>query len=145
MNLYILFVYGNFDTHEEVEFFCNEVLGDSEHIEKIKYVIENLSSIIVIFETKRDVNVISNEISLLLINDYVLYYFMFKVNDLIISHLPEKIKSLIFKPMSDAVDNKIEINFVKNLDIDDLLDKIKTEGIESLTKEEKKFLDNFGN
>ena len=54
MNTYLLFIYGTFENHEEIDFFCMDVLSDSEVIKSLKYVIENGENIIVIFETDVD-------------------------------------------------------------------------------------------
>jgi hypothetical protein len=63
------------------------------------------------------------------------------------AHLPEQVKDFIFKPLPES--SAIEINYIKNppkeLDLDEVLDKIDKMGISSLTEEEKKFLDNFEN
>ena len=40
MNTYILFIYGNFEDREDIEFFCAEVFP-SESIVSVKYIIEN--------------------------------------------------------------------------------------------------------
>ncbi len=40
---------------------------------------------------------------------------------------------------------KVELPIIKNYDVDNILEKISEFGIDSITKEEKDFLDNFGN
>jgi hypothetical protein len=64
---------------------------------------------------------------------------------MITAHLPEQLKDFIFKPVIEPLSIKIE--YIKsetpNLDLDDVLEKINKNGLDSLTVEEKKFLDNF--
>ena len=51
MKTYILFIFGMFDDHEDIEYFCTEVLAESKVIESVRFVIENSQNIIVIFES----------------------------------------------------------------------------------------------
>jgi hypothetical protein len=147
MNTYILFVFGTFEDHDDIEYFCLDVLGDSPKINSIKYVIENNKNIIIIFESDIDIPNLEEEIHPLLNNDNVNFYFMFEKEGLVLSYIPQSVKDLIFKPKSDITEIIIEDDIIQNnkLDLDELLDKIKKRGVESLTKEEKKFLDNFEN
>jgi hypothetical protein len=93
--------------------------------------------------------VLSNEIHLLSKNDSVKFYFLIEKPSLVSVYLPETINDYIFKPStSDPL--MIKVEYQKNtevqradLNLDDVLDKIDYYGIESLTPEEKKFLDNF--
>ena len=64
-------------------------------------------------------------------------------------YLPDTINDFIFKP-SSSDPLMIKVEYEKNtevkrapLELDDVLDKIDLYGIESLTEEEKNFLDNF--
>ena len=53
MKTYLLFLFSNFQDHEDVEFFCLDVLGASTVISKVRFVIEDSSkSIIIIFESE---------------------------------------------------------------------------------------------
>lgn len=145
MRTYILFIFGDFEDHEDVEYFCMEVLGRSDQIVSIKYVIDHHhNNMVVIFDSGVEEEKLKNEISNLLNTDNISTYFMFKKENLLLSYIPEEIKNLIFKPTSDLL--KIEVNLIKTqkeLNLDDILDKIEKNGIDSLTIEEKKFLDNF--
>jgi hypothetical protein len=71
MKTYILFIFGMFDDHEDIEYFCTEVLAESKVIESVRFVIENSQNIIVIFDSEFDHKNISNELFGLLINDNV--------------------------------------------------------------------------
>ena len=66
---------------------------------------------------------------------------------MIAAHLPEKVKEFIFGRVDDQY---LMVKYSRpkktiSLDVDQILDKIKTDGIDSLTIEEKKFLDDFEN
>jgi hypothetical protein len=63
--------------------------------------------------------------------------------------LPLEVKNFIFKPATENQIVKVEYDKPSKpteiMDLDQLLDKIKQMGVESLTIEEKNFLDNFEN
>jgi hypothetical protein len=135
-----------FEDHEDVEYFCMDVIGDLPCIKEVRYVIENFQNIIVIFDSEDDKPDISNELFGALQNDNVKFYFLFERENLITAHIPEEVKDFIYKPDKK---NIMEVEYKRpvkeNFDLDELLDKIEKQGIDSLTPEEKKFLDNFEN
>jgi hypothetical protein len=140
-----------FEDHEDIEFFCTEILSDVPVINKVRYVIENSQNIIVIFDSDSDYKTISTELFGALSGDTVKFYFIFDRDSLVTAHLPQQVKDFIFKPQTEE-DLIIRIEYDKNniinessMDLDDLLDKIDKMGIDSLTPEEKNFLDNFEN
>lgn len=148
MKTYILFLFGNFDDHEDIEFFCMNVIAESKSVSSLKYVIDNLKNLVVIFDSNVKKEDLIDEIDLLLNNENVLFYFMFEKESLLTSYIPESMANLIFKPIE--LDNvlRIEVNRLENKDkksinLDDILDKIEKSGLDSLTPDEKKFLDNF--
>ena len=147
MNTFILFIFGTFEDHEDIAFFCTEILGGSTAVKSLKYVIESSQNIIVIFDSELEHKELSQELYETLVSDVVKFYFMFERSSLVCAHLPEQVKDFIFKPLPDS--SAIEINYVKNspeeLDLDEVLDKIEKMGMSSLTEEEKNFLDNFDN
>ena len=145
MKTFILFIFGMFEDHEDIEYFCNEILGESMSINSVRYVIENSQNIIVIFDSDVDYKTLSQDLYSLLTNDSVKFYFIFERDSLVSAHLPQQVKDFIFKPKGDSTVMKIEYdkNTNPSMDLDELLDKIEQMGIESLTPEEKKFLDNF--
>jgi hypothetical protein len=61
------------------------------------------------------------------------------LNDFI--YKPQPKNKGMFKVLADRSQNPLE----SPLNLDDILEKIKNQGIDSLTDEEKKFLDDFGN
>jgi len=145
MKTFILFVFGMFEDHEDIEFFCNEVLGEYQSIHSVRYVIENSQNIIVIFDSDTEYKTLSQELYTLLVNDSVKFYFIFDRDNLVSAHLPQQVKDFIFKPgISNTI---IKLDYSREsspaMDLDELLDKIEQMGIESLTIEEKNFLDNF--
>ena len=148
MNTYVLFIFGMFDDHEDVEYFCTDVVGESKVIKSIRFIIENSENIIVIFDSEMDPTEVDRELYTILIDEHIKFYFLFKREDMVTAHLPQQIKDLIFTP---TIDNTIiRVDYEKNkkretLDLDRLLEKIEESGIESLTIEEKNFLDNFEN
>ena len=145
----MLFIYGVFDDQQDIEFFCLEILGKSPFVWSVRYVIENNQNIIVMFDSNEDHGVLSDEIHSLSKNDSVKFYFLTEKNSIVSVFLPETINDFIFKPSSsDPLMIKVEYEKYtevqrESLDLDDVLDKIDLYGIESLTPEEKKFLDNF--
>jgi hypothetical protein len=145
MKTFILFIFGMFEDHEDIEYFCNEILGESPTINSVRYVIENSQNIIVIFDSETDYKTLSQDLYTLLMNDNVKFYFIFDRDSLVTAHLPQQVKDFIFKPSGTST--MIRVDYDKNsspsMDLDELLDKIEQMGIESLTPEEKNFLDNF--
>lgn len=145
MKTFILFIFGLFEDHEDIEFFTIEVLGSSKHIKSVRYVIENSKNIIVIFDSEESDETLSEELDKLLKNDSVLFYFLFEKDGLITTYIPEKIKDIIFKP-TDGI-RKIQIDYREYekppIDLDEILDKVNQHGVGSLTPEEKKYLDDF--
>jgi len=148
MNTYVLFIFGMFDDHEDIEYFCTDVIGESKVIESIRFIIENSENIIVIFDSEMDPTEVDRELYTMLIDEHIKFYFIFQREHMVTAHLPQQIKDLIFTP---TIDNTIiRVDYEKNkkreiLDLDRLLEKIEESGIESLTVEEKNFLDNFEN
>ena len=149
MRSYLLFIYGVFDDHQDIEFFCLEILGKSPFIWSVRYIIENNQNIIIMFDSNEDHGALSEEIHTLSRNDSVKFYFLTEKNSIVSVFLPETINDFIFKP-SSSDPLMIKVEYEKHtevqrekLDLDDVLDKIDLYGIESLTEEEKKFLDNF--
>ena len=145
MKTFILFIFGMFEDHEDIEYFCNEVLTELPTINSIRFVIENSQNVIVIFDSDKDYKTISQDLYTVLVNDNVKFYFIFDRDSLVTAHIPQQVKDFIFKPSGTST--MIRVDYDKNsspsMDLDELLDKIEQTGIESLTPEEKNFLDNF--
>jgi hypothetical protein len=136
-----------FEDHEDIEFFCTDVLSDVESIKKLRYVIENSMNVIVIFDSDSDYKTLSGELFTILgVNENIKLYFIFERDSLVTAHLPQQVKDFIFKPADEDVIMKIQYTKETgspSMDLDDLLEKIEKMGVDSLTPEEKNFLDNF--
>ncbi len=151
MNTYILFVYGNFEDREDIEFFCSDVFP-SESILSVKYIIENNQNIIIIFDSYKEKLELSKELYSFLTPEFVKFYFLFEREKLVTAHIPESMKDFIFKPVENEEINIMKVDFyrpkkdeIPSFTLDDILDKIEKMGVSSLTPEEKNFLDNFEN
>jgi hypothetical protein len=136
-----------FEDHEDVEFFCTEVLGESKSIKSLRYVIENSQNIIVIFDSDNDYFTLSKDLFETLAIENVKFYFLIERDTLVTAHLPAQVKDFIFKPQTENSAMILEYSKKEEdkplMDLDEVLDKIEKWGIESLTIEEKNFLDNF--
>lgn len=147
MKTFILFIFGMFEDHEDVEFFCTEVLGDTKSIKSLRYVIENSQNIIVIFDSDIDYYTLSKDLFESLSIENVKFYFLIERDTLVTAHLPAQVKDFIFKPQIE--NSAMILEYTKKeedvplMDLDEVLEKIEKWGIESLSIEEKNFLDNF--
>ena len=147
MKTFILFIFGMFEDHEDVEFFCTEVLGDTKSIKSLRYIIENSQNIIVIFDSDTEYFELSKDLFESLTIENVKFYFLIERDTLVTAHLPAQVKDFIFKPQTE--NSAMFLEYMKKeedgplMDLDEVLDKIEKWGIESLTLEEKNFLDNF--
>jgi hypothetical protein len=148
MTTYLIFLYGMFDDYEDIEYFCTEVVGEHPVINNLRFVVENSKNLILILDTEARQEELSKELYEILVNDNVKFYFVFRRDEVITAHLPEQVKDFLFSKMEDQY-LRIEYSKPKkepqSLDLDDVLEKIERDGIDSLTKDEKKFLDNFDN
>jgi hypothetical protein len=147
MKTFILFIFGMFEDHEDVEFFCTEVLGDTKSIKSLRYVIENSQNIIVIFDSDTDYFTLSKDLFESLSIENVKFYFLIERDTLVTAHLPAQVKDFIFKPQIE--NSAMILEYTKKeedvplMDLDEVLEKIEKSGIGSLSIEEKNFLDNF--
>ena len=148
MGSYILFIFGAFEDHEDLEFFC------LEHFTKvsesgIKFVIESGGNCVIIFDSEKDKKALTKDVKDTLAIEHIKFYLMFEKDKVFFAELPESLSNFIFKPAEtnkeDETPIKIRITYLDtNYDLDEILDKIQVSGIESLTDGEKNFLDEFG-
>jgi hypothetical protein len=150
MKTYLLFLFANFEDHEDIEFFCLDVLGVSPKVAKVRFVIEDTSkSIIVIFESESTRKELSEELHNIISMEDVKFYFLFERESIYSANLPIQLKDFMFKPNEEHSSLRLEYNKNKegdvdeNMDLDNILEKIEEQGIDSLTPDEKKFLDSF--
>jgi len=154
MKTYLLFLFANFEDHEDIEFFCLEVLGVSPKISKVRFVIEDTSkSIIVIFESESTRKELSEELHNIISMEDVKFYFLFERESIYSANLPIQMKDFMFKPSEEHSSLRLEYEKKgkgeepndETMDLDNILEKIEQQGLESLTPDEKKFLDGFQN
>jgi len=146
MKTYILFIFGMFEDQEDVDYFCTQVMGDIPILKSLRFIVEKEQNIIAIFESDIEEEKLTQELYLLLVNDNVKFYFMFDRDTMVTNFLPGEVRNFIFNPHIENVIIKIDYpKYNKTLDLDQVLDKIKETGVDSLTPEEKNFLDNFEN
>lgn len=145
MKSYILFIYGSFEDHEELQFFCMEHFNQVTE-KGVKYVIESLGNCIIIFDTEKDKETLIKDLKSALDIEQIKFYFIFEKESLIWTEIPEALREFMFKPQEGSHDAfKITIRKLdKNFDLDEILEKIQELGIDGLTEDEKKFLDEFG-
>ena len=150
MKTYLLFLYANFEDHEYVEFFCTEILGHSPVIKKVRFVIEDSTkNVIIIFESDSNRKDLSEELHNILTKEKIKFYFLFDRSSIYSANLPVQMKDFMFKPKEEHTSLRLEYdktqedNILKPMDLDTILEKIDEFGVESLSPEEKKFLDSF--
>ena len=95
-------------------------------------------------------NELAKELYSFLTPEFVKFYFLFEREKLVTAHIPESMKDFIFKPVENEEINIMKVDFYRpkkdetpSFTLDDILDKIEKMGVDSLTPEEKNFLDNF--
>ena len=152
MKTYFLFLNAFFKTHEESEVFSFDVLGKCSLVKKVRFVMEeSTKNLIIIFESDSPKKELSNELHKILSQETLKFYFLFDRNDIHGAKLPSQMKEFMFKPQEEHTSLIIEYEetteekSLKNVDLDTILEKIGEFGIESLTPNEKNFLDNFKN
>jgi predicted metal-dependent TIM-barrel fold hydrolase len=145
MKSYILFIYGAFEDHEDLEFFCLEHFTQVSE-SGVKYVIESLGNCIIIFDSDKDKETLIEDLKKLLDLEHIRFYFIFEKENVFWAEIPEALREFIFKPQNSSHDAfKVSIRKLnKKFDLDDILEKIQDQGMDSLTEDEKKFLDEFG-
>jgi hypothetical protein len=124
----------------------------SESIVSVKYIIENNQNIIIIFDSDKEKMELAKELFSFLTPEHIKFYFLFEREKLVTAHIPESMKDFIFKPAELDEINVMKIDFHRtskeeppSFSLDDILEKIESMGVSSLTPEEKNFLDNFEN
>ena len=143
MKSYILFLYGEFEDVSDIEFFINEIISEIASLTEIRFVVQNFKSIIVIFNSDNSPKELDDDFSLLVDLEQVSYYMLFNLNNIVSFVIPESLNNIIFKPQKTKINDELnEEN--RKFDLDEILEKISKNGINSISQEEKKFLDDFG-
>lgn len=145
METYVLFFSGNFKTRKELELFTAGSFITIPGIFSIKFIIEKRESLIAIFDSELEEELLKDQIRISLENEPIKFYFLFNLKSIIDRKLPEEIMNIIYNEIP-----KDSIFFIEviskdedDFDIDEILEKIEKNGIKSLTKAEKHFLDHF--
>jgi len=136
-----------FEDTEDIEFYCNEVLLENPAVKSLRFIVENSKNLIVILDSDKTQKELSKSLHKDLLDQNVKFYFIFRRDEVVAAHIPEQVKKFIYGEVSDE-EKYIMVQYTKvskvdSLDLDEVLEKIKNNGIDSLTKDEKKFLDNF--
>jgi hypothetical protein len=150
MKNYILFIFANFSDLEDLEYFCLEHFPQVS-VDGLKYVIESNGSCIIIFDSNKGKDELIESLKETLTLEQIRFYMLFERSSIIFSELPVDLSDFIFKPISTNLDMfKTKIKKEPNIEekvisLDNILEKIQNDGIDSLSPEEKKFLDDFAN
>ena len=146
-NSFILFIFGMFEDTEDIEFYCNEILLENPAVKSLRFIVENSKNLIVILDSDKTQKELSKSLHKDLLDQNVKFYFIFRRDEVVSAHIPEQVKKFIYGEVKEEekyiMVQYSKISKVDSLDLDEVLEKIKNKGIDSLTKDEKKFLDNF--
>ena len=146
-NSFILFIFGMFEDTEDIEFYCNEILLENPAVKSLRFIVENSKNLIVILDSDKTQKELSKSLHKDLLDQNVKFYFIFRRDEIVSAHIPEQVKKFIYGEVKEEekyiMVQYSKISKVDSLDLDEVLEKIKNKGIDSLTKDEKKFLDNF--
>lgn len=146
-NTFILFIFGMFEDTEDIEFYCNEILLENPAVRSLRFIVENSKNLIVLIESDKTQKELSKSLHKDLLDQNVKFYFIFRRDEIVSAHIPEQVKKFIYGEVKEEekyiMVQYSKISKVDSLDLDEVLEKIKNKGIDSLTKDEKKFLDNF--
>lgn len=144
MNKFILFLNGFFTERFYVEEFSNNLIEGVKTMSSVKVIIENTESIILFFESDDDEKTLSEKLFNLISDSDIKLSFLFNSESIIGLKIPERMKYLINEKTPDGTMLIIEMMTIeRDYNLDEILEKIEKHGIKSLTKEEKKFLDDF--
>ena len=146
-NSFILFIFSIFEDTEDIEFYCNEILLENPAVKSLRFIVENSKNLIVILDSDKTQKELSKSLHKDLLDQNVKFYFIFRRDEIVSAHIPEQVKKFIYGEVKEEekyiMVQYSKISKVDSLDLDEVLEKIKNKGIDSLTKDEKKFLDNF--
>ena len=146
MEVYLLIMYTEYETEEIAMNFCTEIFPH-EKLKNTKFIVESPKNIIIRFETEKDSKELSKELYETLNIKEINVYFLIRLRDLVAVYLPIQLKAFLYDEVESEGGNiltpKRKVIEREYFSVDNLLAKIKKEGINSLTKSEKKFLDNF--
>ena len=147
---YILILFATFDDDSDVDFFCSEVFS-SLKFDSVKYVIEGFGHMVISFNSDKGHKKIATQIFDLLSTDYIKMYFLYERDSVVSTCMPKEMINYLYGRVESDGD-LMRIEYTKNTEknkpqpvLDEILEKIERTGIESLSEDEKNFLDSFGN
>lgn len=150
MTPYILILFATFDDESDVEFFCSEIFPILE-FKNLKFVIEGFGHMVITFDSDKSHKEIAMKIFDLLSTEYIKLYFLYERDSIVSTCMPKEMINFIYRRVESDGDlmrieysTKTEKNKPQPV-LDEILDKIDRTGIESLSEDEKNFLDSFGN
>lgn len=146
MKTYILFAFINFQNVEDIKYFCYEHFPQF-FTGKLQFILIS-SGVIILFNSEKTLEEIKEDVDNGMFIDETFFYLLFEHADILHCKLPEQIESVIksveFKNLNtEFFDNTNSEEIFSFYNLDDILEKIKVNGIESLTSGEKNFLENF--
>lgn len=150
MTPYVLILFASFDDEEDVIFFCSEVFP-TLGLSSVKYVIEGYSHMVISFDSDMGKVELSNALFDILAVEYIKIYYLFERDDVISTCMPREMINFLYRRIESDGD-LMKIEYGKHTEknkpqpvLDEILEKIERTGVESLSEDEKNFLDNFGN
>ena len=143
METYILFLNCNFEDRKDLEDFTSKSFVSMVNIHSIKYIIEKNKSLVVVFDTDLDEGELLKDLDKVLSDESIKLFFLFNIKSMIGIKMPNEISKMMYDSIPKDSVFFIELINREDYDIDEILEKIDNLGLESLTKDEKKFLDSF--
>jgi hypothetical protein len=161
---YLLIVFGK-NLNEMSAIDICEKISVEEKINDIKYQVEN-DSIIVLFKSILSSKKLHSVFTPIFSEDGTIYVLMDNVNDVSSASIAKGVYQLFFDnketdnneeagfEFEEVMDSDDDVDIILNpvkkfeerkLSLDEILDKITTKGMSSLTAEERKQLDNYSN
>ena len=141
----MIFLFATFKEGEDLRFFCYEhfpqiVTG------KVQYILFT-NGCIILLDSDKTKEELTESIEEILDIDDIHFYLVFEKDSLFFYDLPPDLEAIINNGnYADVHKEQMFSSFFsteETFDIDTILDKIKNSGIESLTDDEKNFLENF--
>lgn len=152
MSTYLVYITGHFKNLDDIDDFCSNYLVTNKHLKVFRYVVQNLNTLVITFQSDENPQILSVDIGdTLIYDDRILFYYMVNKDDILSYYMPGNISETLFFE-NEPTDNKFILNENKQeiFSVDEkervlnvILDKIEEYGIESLTEKEKNFLDHF--
>jgi len=152
MTSYILFFSGVFSDMDEIEDSIGQAFEDVD-LKSVKFVFESNRNGFIVFETDKSVKDINKIIFDVLSFESITSYFIFKRDIILSTYISTVVKDFLYEPIVDDQNvlkyNKTEIKKIEfkeneqSYELDRLLEKVDSLGVDSLTEEEKKYLDNY--